>query len=122
MNVQGCCFEFLVQLIVSCLLVGLFDVLVAVAFVAAKYRFKTNRGRTLYSYTFCLEKLRQIIVTIRFQIDLAQIRTEFEKKTGQSLKDVVVKKMKGDLEKLLLQLLGNWIQFFNPFTPNSRQR
>ena len=122
MNVQGCCFEFLVQLIVSCLLVGLFDVLVAVAFVAAKYRFKTNRERTLYSYTFCLEKLRQIIVTIHFQIDLAQIRTEFEKKTGQSLKDVVVKKMKGDLEKLLLQLLGNWIQFFNPFTPNSRQR
>lgn len=44
---------------------------------------------------------------IHFQIDLAQIRTEFEKKTGQSLKDVVVKKMKGDLEKLLLQLLGN---------------
>ena len=107
MNAQGCCFEFLVQLIVSCLLIGLFDVLVAVAFVAAKYRFKTNRGRTLYSYTFRLEKLRQIIVTIHFQIDLAQIRTEFEKKTGQSLKDVVVKKMKGDLEKLLLQLLGN---------------
>lgn len=50
---------------------------------------------------------KEIIVTIHFQIDLAQIRTEFEKKTGQSLKDVVVKKMKGDLEKLLLQLLGN---------------
>lgn len=107
MNVQGCCFEFLVQLIVFCLLVGLFDVLVAVVFVAAKYRFKTNGGHTLYSYTFFLVKLRQIIVTIHFQIDLAQIRTEFEKKTGQSLKDVVVKKMKGDLEKLLLQLLGN---------------
>ena len=75
--------------------------------MAAKYRFKTNGGHTLYSYTFFLVKLRQIIVTIHFQIDLAQIRTEFEKKTGQSLKDVVVKKMKGDLEKLLLQLLGN---------------
>ena len=84
-----------------------FYVLVAVVFVAAKYRFKTNGGHTLYSYTFFLVKLRQIIVTIHFQIDLAQIRTEFEKKTGQSLKDVVVKKMKGDLEKLLLQLLGN---------------
>lgn len=50
---------------------------------------------------------KEIIVTVHFQVDLAQIRTEFEKKTGQSLKDVVVKKMKGDLEKLLLQLLGN---------------
>ncbi|CAH3147838.1 unnamed protein product [Porites lobata] len=47
------------------------------------------------------------VMVTRAEVDLAQIRTEFEKKTGQSLKDVVVKKMKGDLEKLLLQLLGN---------------
>ena len=56
---------------------------------------------------FLSGEAKEIIVTIHFQVDLAQIRTEFEKKTGQSLKDVVVKKMKGDLEKLLLQLLGN---------------
>lgn len=56
---------------------------------------------------FLSGETKEIIVTVHFQVDLAQIRTEFEKKTGQSLKDVVVKKMKGDLEKLLLQLLGN---------------
>lgn len=43
----------------------------------------------------------------RFQVDLAEIKTQYEKKTGQPLKEVVVKKMKGDLEKILLQLLGN---------------
>lgn len=53
------------------------------------------------------EKTVTRVMVTRAEIDLAQIRTEFEKKTGQSLKDVVVKKMKGDLEKLLLQLLGN---------------
>ncbi|KAK2550781.1 Annexin A13 [Acropora cervicornis] len=42
-----------------------------------------------------------------FYVDLAKIRAEYEKKTGQNLRDVIVKKMKGDLEKLLLQLLGN---------------
>ena len=42
-----------------------------------------------------------------FQIDLADIKSQYEKKTGQLLKDVVAKKMKGDLEKILLQLLGN---------------
>lgn len=56
---------------------------------------------------FLSGETKEIIVTVHLQVDLAQIRTEFEKKTGQSLKDVVVKKMKGDLEKLLLQLLGN---------------
>ncbi|KAJ7365475.1 Annexin A6 [Desmophyllum pertusum] len=39
--------------------------------------------------------------------DLAEIKTQYAKKTGQPLKEVVVKKMKGDLEKILLQLLGN---------------
>ncbi|XP_015774858.1 PREDICTED: ribosome-binding protein 1-like isoform X7 [Acropora digitifera] len=48
----------------------------------------------------------RIIVT-RAEVDLAKIRAEYEKKTGQNLRDVIVKKMKGDLEKLLLQLLGN---------------
>ena len=41
------------------------------------------------------------------QNDLAEIKTQYAKKTGQPLKEVVVKKMKGDLEKILLQLLGN---------------
>lgn len=47
------------------------------------------------------------IILTRAEVDLAKIRAEYEKKTGQNLRDVIVKKMKGDLEKLLLQLLGN---------------
>ncbi|XP_078351007.1 uncharacterized protein LOC144635783 isoform X2 [Oculina patagonica] len=48
----------------------------------------------------------RVLVT-RSETDLAEIKTQYEKKTGQPLKEVVVKKMKGDLEKILLQLLGN---------------
>lgn len=48
-----------------------------------------------------------IVLVNYFQTDLAEIKTQYEKKTGQPLKEVVVKKMKGDLEKILLQLLGN---------------
>ncbi|XP_068729610.1 uncharacterized protein [Montipora capricornis] len=47
------------------------------------------------------------IFVSRAEVDLAQIKIEYEKKTGQYLRDVVVKKMKGDLEKILLQLLGS---------------
>lgn len=48
----------------------------------------------------------RVLVT-RSEVDLADIKTQYQKKTGQPLKDVVAKKMKGDLEKILLQLLGN---------------
>lgn len=47
-----------------------------------------------------------------FQTDLADIKTQYEKKTGQPLKEVVAKKMKGDLEKILLQIVGNWEKEF----------
>lgn len=48
----------------------------------------------------------RVLVT-RSETDLADIKTQYEKKTGQPLKEVVVKKMKGDLEKILLQILGD---------------
>lgn len=52
------------------------------------------------------KNVTRVLVT-RSEIDLADIKTQYEKKTGQLLKDVVAKKMKGDHEKILLQLLGN---------------
>lgn len=52
------------------------------------------------------KNVTRVLVT-RSEIDLADIKTRYEKKTGQLLKDVVAKKMKGDHEKILLQLLGN---------------
>ncbi|RMX43838.1 hypothetical protein pdam_00017851 [Pocillopora damicornis] len=52
-------------------------------------------------------KITTRVLVTRSEIDLADIKSQYEKKTGQLLKDVVAKKMKGDLEKILLQLLGN---------------
>ena len=43
-----------------------------------------------------------------FQIDLADIKAEYEKMKGIPLKQVIDDRLKGDLEKLLLQILGDW--------------
>ena len=52
-----------------------------------------------------------------FQIDLADIKAEYEKMKGIPLKQVIEDRLKGDLEKLLLQILGDWetIFFSNQF-------
>ena len=42
-----------------------------------------------------------------FQVDLADIKTEYKKKTGQTLKATIQNELKGDLEKLLLQIVGD---------------
>ena len=49
-----------------------------------------------------------------FQIDLADIKAEYEKMKGIPLKQVIEDRLKGDLEKLLLQILGDWQPFFFP--------
>lgn len=48
-----------------------------------------------------------VIILNSFQIDLAEIKTEYEKKTGKTLKAEVQDELKGDLEKLLLQIIGD---------------
>lgn len=42
-----------------------------------------------------------------FQMDLADIKSEFQKKTGKTLKAVIQDELKGDLEQLLLQIIGD---------------
>ena len=49
-----------------------------------------------------------------FQIDLADIKAEYEKIKGIPLKQVIEDRLKGDLEKLLLQILGDWETIFFP--------
>lgn len=50
-----------------------------------------------------------------FQIDLADIKAEYEKMKGIPLKQVIEDRLRGDLEKLLLQILGDWETiFFQP--------
>lgn len=49
-----------------------------------------------------------------FQIDLADIKAEYEKMKGIPLKQVIEDRLKGDLEKLLLQILGDWETIFFP--------
>lgn len=49
-----------------------------------------------------------------FQIDLADIKAEYEKMKGIRLKQVIEDRLKGDLEKLLLQILGDWETIFFP--------
>lgn len=47
------------------------------------------------------------VVITRSEVDLAEIKTEYQKKTGVSLKQAIEDNLKGDLEKLLLQMIGN---------------
>ena len=42
-----------------------------------------------------------------YQVDLAEIKTEFQKKTGKTLQAAIQDELKGDLEQLLLQIIGN---------------
>ena len=56
-----------------------------------------------------------------FQIDLADIKAEYEKMKGIPLKQVIEDRLKGDLEKLLLQILGDWETIFFPNQFNHRE-
>ncbi|XP_022810237.1 uncharacterized protein LOC111347232 [Stylophora pistillata] len=47
------------------------------------------------------------VVVSRSEVDLAEIKTEYQKKTGKSLRTAVENELKGDLEKLLLQIVGD---------------
>ncbi|XP_068684036.1 uncharacterized protein [Montipora foliosa] len=47
------------------------------------------------------------VVITRSEVDLAEIKTEYQKKTGVTLKQVIEDQMKGDIEKLLLQIVGD---------------
>jgi len=47
------------------------------------------------------------IVVTRSEMDLADIKSEFQKKTGKTLKAVIQDELKGDLEQLLLQIIGD---------------
>ncbi|KAM7451307.1 hypothetical protein ABFA07_000987 [Porites harrisoni] len=47
------------------------------------------------------------VVISRSEIDLADIKAEYEKMKGIPLKQVIEDRLKGDLEKLLLQILGD---------------
>ena len=42
-----------------------------------------------------------------FQVDLADIKSEFQKKTGKTLKAAIQDELKGDLEQLLLKIIGD---------------
>ena len=42
-----------------------------------------------------------------FQVDLADVKSEFQKKTGKTLKAAIQDELKGDLEQLLLQIIGD---------------
>lgn len=42
-----------------------------------------------------------------FQVDLADIKSKFLKKTGKTLKTAIQDEIKGDLEQLVLQIIGD---------------
>lgn len=47
------------------------------------------------------------VVVTRSEVDLAEVKTEYQKKTGQTLRTAIENELKGDLEKLLLQIVGD---------------
>ncbi|XP_078350996.1 uncharacterized protein LOC144635778 isoform X3 [Oculina patagonica] len=61
--------------------------------------------KAVSGFTSDSKAITRIVVT-RSEIDLAEIKTEYEKKTGKTLKAAVQDELKGDLEKLLLQIIG----------------
>ena len=66
-------------------------------FVPSQLKFLAQR---LYS-------VLNLLLIYPFQVDLVEIKAEYEKMKGLPLKQVIESRLKGDLEALLLQILGD---------------
>ena len=56
---------------------------------------------------FIITRIVHLIIFNLSQVDLVEIKTEFKNKTGRTLKTAIEDEMKGDLEKLLLMIVGD---------------